>query len=232
MTLILALETSADICAAALVEDGDILGVRQAAMSRGHAEALVPMVQELAGTAGIALTNLDLIGVTRGPGSFTGVRTGIAAARGFAIASGATAIGVSSLQAVARGVVGGGAASPHPVLCVLETRRADYFAQIFGSDGAPHGAPEVMTAQDLFLLIGSMQPVLAGNAVDRLLSSYDGDPGLLRRDPGSGNPDPVDVAALARTIFEKQGVAQDTLSPLYLRVPEAKIPVNGGRLKQ
>jgi len=77
-----------------------------------------------------------------------------------------------------------------------------------------------------------MQPVLAGNAVDRLLSSYQGDPGLLRRDPGSGNPHPVDVAALARTIFEKQGVAPDTLSPLYLRVPEAKIPVNGGRLKQ
>lgn len=232
MTLILALETSADTCAAALVEDGDVLGVRQTAMSRGHAEALVPMVQELAGTAGLALTNLDLIGVTRGPGSFTGVRTGIAAARGFAIASGATAIGVSSLQAVARSVVGGGKVSAHPILCVLETRRADYFAQIFDSDGAPSGDPEIMTAEDLFLLIGSMQPVLAGNAVDRLLSSYEGDPGLLRRDPGSGNPDPVDVAALARTIFEKQGVAQDTLSPLYLRVPEARIPVNGGRLKR
>ena len=232
MTLILALETSADTCAAALVEDGDVLGVRRTAMSRGHAEALVPMVQELARTAGVALTNLDLIGVTRGPGSFTGVRTGIAAARGFAIASGATAIGVSSLQAVARSVVGGSKASAHPILCVLETRRADYFAQIFDSGGTANGDPEIMTAEDLFLLIGSMQPVLAGNAVDRLLSSYQGDPGLLRRDPGSGNPDPVDVAALARTIFEKQGVAQDTLSPLYLRLPEAKIPVNGGRLKQ
>ena len=232
MTLILALETSADTCAAALVEDGDVLGVRRTAMSRGHAEALVPMVQELARTAGVALTNLDLIGVTRGPGSFTGVRTGIAAARGFAIASGATAIGVSSLQAVARRVVGGSTVRTDPILCVLETRRADYFAQIFDSGGTANGDPEIMTAEDLFLLIGSMQPVLAGNAVDRLLSSYQGDPGLLRRDPGSGNPDPVDVAALARTIFEKQGVAQDTLSPLYLRLPEAKIPVNGGRLKQ
>ena len=232
MTLILALETSADICAAALVEDSDVVGVCQAAMSRGHAEALVPMVQELARTAGLALTNLDLIGVTRGPGSFTGVRTGIAAARGFAIASGATAIGVSSLQAVARSVVGVSAVPAHPILCVLETRRADYFAQIFDSDGEANGVPEVMTAEDLFLLLGSMQPVLAGNAVDRLLSSYTGDPGLLWRDPGSGNPDPVHVAALARTVFEKRGVAQDTLSPLYLRVPEAKIPANGGRLKQ
>jgi tRNA threonylcarbamoyladenosine biosynthesis protein TsaB len=233
MTLILALETSADICAAALVEDGDVLAVRRAEMSRGHAEALVPMVQELAGAAGIALTEFDLIGVTRGPGSFTGVRTGIAAARGFAIASGAPAIGVSSLQAVARAVVGGGTVSgSHPVLCVLETRRADYFAQIFDSDGDAIGEPEVLTAEDLFMLIGSMQPVLAGNAVARLLSSYEGDPGLLRLDPGTGNPDPVDVAAIARTIFGKQGVAQDTLSPLYLRAPEAKTPVNGGRLKR
>ena len=231
MTLILALETSADVCAVALVGDGEVLGTREVAMSRGHAELLVPMVQELAETAGVALTALDLIGVTRGPGSFTGVRTGIAAARGFAIASGAPAIGVSSLEAVARCVVSR-APEPCPVLCVMDTRRADFFAQTFDHAGVGISAPEVMKADDLFVLIGSMQPVLAGNAVSRLLQSYDGDPDLLRRDPGAGNPDPVDVAAIARTIFERQGVAPDTLSPLYLRAPEAKLPAKGGRLKR
>lgn len=243
MPLTLALETSADVCAAALVADGETLGVRQVEMSRGHAEALVPMVQELARKAGVALTALDLIGVTRGPGSFTGVRTGIAAARGFAIASGAPAIGVSSLQAVARAAaravahtvahtVDAASWPPCPILCVLDTRRADYFVQTFDQAGAASDAPAVMSAEDLLLLIGSMQPVLAGNAVSRILSEFEGDPDTLQRAPGTGNPDPVDVAAIAETILDKEGVAQDTLSPLYLRAPEAKLPANGGRLKR
>lgn len=240
MPLTLALETSGDACAAALVADGEVLGVRHVEMSRGHAEVLVPMVQELAGEAGIALTALDLIGVTRGPGSFTGLRTGIAAARGFAIASGAPAVGVSSLQAVARGAARV-SLELRPILCVLDTRRADYFAQTFDQTGAATGEPGVMGAEDLFSLIGSLRPellpVLAGNAVSRLMSAYDGDPDTLRRVPGTGSPDPVDVAALAETIlgelvFNKEGVAQDTLSPLYLRAPEAKLPANGGRLKR
>jgi tRNA threonylcarbamoyladenosine biosynthesis protein TsaB len=202
------------------------------------------MVQELAGEAGIALTALDLIGVTRGPGSFTGLRTGIAAARGFAIASGAPAVGVSSLQAVARGAARV-SLEPRPIICVLDTRRADYFAQTFDQTGAATGDPGVMGADDLFSLIGSLHPelrperhpILAGNAVSRLLSAYDGDPDTLRRVPGTGSPDPVDVAALAEAIrgepvFNTEGVAQDTLSPLYLRAPEAKLPANGGRLKR
>lgn len=231
MPLILALDTGADACAAALVADGEALGVRQTEMSRGHAEALVPMVRDLAETAGVALTALDLIAVTRGPGSFTGVRTGIAAARGFAIASGAPAIGVSSLHAVARGVAAFSTGTS-PILCVIDTRRADYFAQTFDHAGVATGVPGVVSAEDLFVLIASLQPVLAGNAVSRLLSAYDGDPETLRCAPGTGGPDPVDIAAIAETIFRKEGVAQDTLSPLYLRAPEAKLPANGGRLKR
>ena len=231
MPLTLALETSADVCAAALVADGETLGVRQVEMSRGHAEALVPMVQDLSKNAGVALTALDLIGVTRGPGSFTGVRTGLAAARGFAIASGAPAVGVSSLQAIAQAAA---RASPArcPILCVLDTRRADYFAQTFDPAGKALGEPELMDAEDLFILIGSRQPILAGNAVPRLLLSYDGDPDTVQQVPGVYNPNPVDVAAIAETILSEIGLTQDTLAPLYLRAPEAKLPANGGRLKR
>ena len=83
----------------------------------------------------------------------------------------------------------------------------------------------------MFALIGDGKPVLAGNAVRRLLSNYDGDPALFGRAPGDGCPDPVDIAAIAEAILNKEGLASDTLSPLYLRAPEAKLPVNGGRLK-
>lgn len=236
MPLILGLETSADVCAAALVADGEVLGVSHLDMARGHAEALVPMVGEIAAAAGVELAALDLIGVTRGPGSFTGVRTGMAAARGFAIAADALAIGVSSLQAVAHRAVRD-VTDTGPVLCVLDTRRADYFAQTFDDAGMETDLPQVMTADALFDLIASLKPALAGNAVSRLLSGYDGNPGSLRRAPGNGNPDPVDVAAIAEKIFSetvrnKKELAQDTLSPLYLRAPEAKLPAHGGRLKR
>jgi len=223
MALILALETSADICAAALVRDGAVLGARRQPMTRGHAEALVPMVQDIAGVAGISLSDIEIIGVTRGPGSFTGVR-------GFALAAGATAVGVSSLAAIACAAARE-IARPTPILCVLDTRRVDYFVQLFDESGDACTPADVMEAAKIFELIGTEGPVLAGNAVPRLLSQFSGDPGFIRRAPGDGQPDPVDVAVIAEAILNKEGVASDTLSPLYLRLPEAKLPADGGRLK-
>lgn len=234
MPLTLALDTSADVCAAAFIRDGVCLAAGRREMIRGHAEALVPMIQDIAATAGVALPDIDIVGVTRGPGSFTGLRTGIAAARGFALASGAQAVGVSSLDAVARSAARAGGPSgttPRGILCVLETRRSDFFAQLFDAGGDPLTPPAVLDARGVFALIGEETPVLAGNAVMRLLSNFDGDPALFGRIPGDGCPDPADIAAIAEAILNKEGLALDTLSPLYLRAPEAKLPVNGGRLK-
>ena len=231
MPLTLALDTSADVCAAALVRDRACIGVRRRAMTRGHAEALVPMVQELAAAARVELSDLDLVGVAKGPGSFTGLRTGIAAARGFALASGAQAIGVSSFEALACGAARSGRPAIS-ILCVLETRRADYFVQQFDAQGNVEMPPAVLDAPEIFALVDELQPLLAGNAVDRLLSEFDGDFADLPRLSGDGCPDPTDIAALAEVIFNKEGLVSDTLSPLYLRAPEAKLPANGGRLKQ
>jgi len=200
-------------------------------MTRGHAEALVPIVQELATAAEIVLTDIDLVGVTKGPGSFTGLRTGIAAARGFALAAGAAAVGVSSLEAVARGAV----RTHHlagPLLCVLETRREDFFVQLFDDAGEAQAPPAVVDRAEVLALVADVNPFIAGNAVDRLLAGNDGNQGALRRLPGDGCPDPVDIAELAEAIQNKEGLVLDTLSPLYLRAPEAKLPANGGRLKK
>jgi tRNA threonylcarbamoyladenosine biosynthesis protein TsaB len=229
--LTLALETSADVCAAAIVRDGVCLAAHRVEMTRGHAEALVPIVQDLAVAAEIALTDLDLVGVTKGPGSFTGLRTGIAAARGFALAAGAAAVGVSSLEAVARGVV---RTQPPagPLLCVLETRRDDFFAQLFGVTGEARAAPAVLDRAEVLALIADTNPCIAGNAVARLLAGTDPIAGSFQRVTGDGCPDPVDIAALAEAIQNKEGLVSDTLSPLYLRAPEAKLPANGGRLKK
>ena len=172
---------------------------------------------------------IDLVAVTVGPGSFTGVRTGIAAARGFALATGAPAVGVSSLHAVAYAARQAG--SP-PVLVMLDTRRPDFFAQLFDSDAQPCSGPAVLDTREILDLIRMNDPLVVGNAVARFRSEHVGaqmDEGMFGSGPGV--PDPTDVALLAERILNTKGVASDTLSPLYLRAPEAKIPPGGGRLK-
>ena len=231
MPLTLAIETSADVCAAALVRDGVCLAAHRVEMTRGHAEALVPIVRDLATTAEIILTDLDLVGVTKGPGSFTGLRTGIAAARGFALAADAAAVGVSSLEAVARGAVRTYQPAG-PLLCVLETRREDFFTQLFNAAGDAQAAPAVLDKGEILAMIADLSPFIAGNAVERLLAESEAISGTFQRIPGDGCPDPVDIADLAEAIQNKVGLVSDTLSPLYLRAPEAKLPANGGRLKK
>lgn len=230
MPLILAMDTSADVCAVAMVRDGKYLDVQKRDMTRGHAEALVPMVQSVAESSGVSLSDIDLVGVARGPGSFTGLRTGIAAARGFALAADVPAIGISSLHAVARGAARF-AIPDSNIVCVLDTRREDYFVQVFDAHGVPTGEPAVQGADDIAEFLRDENTVLAGNAVPRLLSALPDKFGAMRRTDGDGCPDPADIAALAKTLLDKEGLASDTLSPLYLRAPEAKLPPRGGRLK-
>lgn len=229
MSTVLSFDTSADYCAAALVRDGVAVAAESVAMSRGHAEALVPLVQDLCAGAKLAFSDIDMIGTTVGPGSFTGVRTGIAAAKGFALAADCPAIGVSSLHAVAFGVRHDGASK---TLVLLDTRRDDFFVQLFLANAEPAAAPRVLDAAGVRDLLREHAAIVTGNALDRWREVCD--PADLAKTEvleGAGVPDPVDVATLAERILDTVGVAPDTLSPLYLRAPEAKIPPGGGRLK-
>ena len=184
------------------------------------------MVQKLAEEARVGLADIDLVAVTIGPGSYTGVRTGIAAARGFALGAGAPVAGVSSLQAVAR------AAAPDaagPILCVLETRRTDYFAQLFDPDGSSRDSPIVAEGKTLANLAGRYSALLEGNAVERLIAECPELKSAAVSPARSGRP--VDIAALAEPDYAVGGLAPDPLSPIYLRAAEAKLPPRGGRLK-
>ena len=217
MSTTLSFDTSADYCAAALVQDGTEIAAQSLAMSRGHAEALVPLVRELCASTGTDLSGVDLVAVTVGPGSFTGVRTGIAAARGFALATGAPAVGVSSLQAVAYSARQAGSPS---VLVVLDTRRADFFAQLFDPMPSPAAIRWWMPGQ--YRSDPDEQPGCCrqcGREVS-LGRRADMDAGIFASDRVFR---PADVALLAERILYANRVASDTLSPLYLRAPEAKI---------
>src|ERR1700710_1431126 len=99
---LLAIDTALAACAAAVCDtESGILAIESEPMARGHAEAIMPMIARVMAKAQIGFDKLDRIAVTVGPGSFTGLRVGVSAARGIALASGKPAIGLSTLAALA-----------------------------------------------------------------------------------------------------------------------------------
>ncbi|MGH1368281.1 MAG: tRNA (adenosine(37)-N6)-threonylcarbamoyltransferase complex dimerization subunit type 1 TsaB [Maritimibacter sp.] len=126
--LILAFDTSAAHCAAALLSGDDILACRFEEMARGQAERLFPLLEDVLAQGDVAWSALDGIGVGVGPGNFTGIRIGVSAARGLALGLDIPAVGISTLEAFAYGAV-------RPCLSVLEARRGMVFAQSFDVDG-------------------------------------------------------------------------------------------------
>ncbi len=125
---ILAFDTSAAHCAAALLWDGGLI-LRDEAMAKGQAERLVPMLEEVLAEGGIGWRDLKAIAVGTGPGNFTGVRIAVAAARGLALGLGIPAVGVTRFEALAYGL-------PRPVTVVEDARRGELYVQTFTADGA------------------------------------------------------------------------------------------------
>ena len=99
---VLAIDTALEACSAAVLDPGGgITASESLAMTRGHAETLMPLIARVMSGAGVEFAQLDRIAVTTGPGSFTGLRVGISAARGIALAAGKPAVGLSTLAALA-----------------------------------------------------------------------------------------------------------------------------------
>jgi len=201
--MILAIDTSAAQCAVALVGAGDPVAERRP-MERGHAEHLFPMIETVLERAGAAYADLTRIAVCTGPGSFTGIRIGVAAARGLAFGRGVPAIGISRFEALA--VEAGG-----PVSICLAGRGGTIYLQSFGADGAPLGAPAAVNAAELSVAIPAGVRRIAGDAA----------PGtdILLPD---GLPDPVVLARLA--VDRAPGPRP---APLYLRGADAVLPRAG-----
>lgn len=228
---ILAIDTACSACSVALAVDGTVVASDSAAMARGHAEALMPMVQSVMAQssmaqAGRAFSTLDLVAVTVGPGSFTGLRTGLAAARGIGLAQNIPVAGVTTLEAVAAAAARGAAsASDLPILVVLETRRADLYVQRFGPSSDRGVKPESETlalpAEAVLSFIPETGALLAGDGAERLLAVAS--PALRRRVKHAETaclPDAADVAAIALARAETPLAA----APLYIHPPAVRRP--------
>jgi tRNA threonylcarbamoyladenosine biosynthesis protein TsaB len=124
----LGIETSTSQASVALLEGGKVVLAREHARPKQSAERLLPLIAELLDEAGWRRTSLERIGVSVGPGSFTGLRVGIACAQGLALGLGVPLVGVTSLQAMARAVP---AAVPGLRCAILDARRGEVFAAAY-----------------------------------------------------------------------------------------------------
>ena len=131
--LILAFDTTAAACSVALWRDGTVLHGSQAVMDYGQAEALMPLIEETMRAVGLSYAALDRIAVTTGPGSFTGVRVGLAAARGLAMAAEKPVIGITTTEVLAHAVPDGEAKAHTGIIAAIDTKRGDIFVQKFTS---------------------------------------------------------------------------------------------------
>ena len=160
---ILALDTATSACSVALWCDGAVRARRFAPMERGQAEALVPMLGAVLADAGCAFAELDLLAVTVGPGTFTGLRIGLAAARGLALAAALPCLGVTTLEAVADGV-GPEERAGAALLVVLDAKRRDVYAQLFSAGLEPLGEARAVLPSGLAETLPAGPLVVAGDA--------------------------------------------------------------------
>ena len=216
---VLAFDTCMAACSAALIRGQEPPLIRSERMERGHSEALFPMVAALMREAGLAFTDLDRIAVTRGPGSFTGVRAGIAAARGFALGCGAAIVTATSLEAMARGCAGllAEAERRGGFLIAHDARRGELYVQLFDAAGRAVSEAALASPQDAALL--ARDAGLAAGSGARLLATEAERLGFA---VSARFPDLLPQAVhLAELALERQPDG-GPVSPLYLRAPDAK----------
>jgi tRNA threonylcarbamoyladenosine biosynthesis protein TsaB len=166
--MILVIDTSGPVCAAGIYDagKGQLVASLSEDLGKGHAERLIPMIDEVLAQAGVTLKNMTRIAVTTGPGSFTGIRVGVAAARGFALSLGIPAIGVSTLQVVAEQVLEIG--PPAPVVAAIDARRDEIFAQVFDTDGEALTEPEAYAYDDVRAIVSRFGGILTGSGASAL----------------------------------------------------------------
>lgn len=229
---LLAIDTATTGCSAAYQEGGRILAHRAAAMARGQSESLMPMIADVLADAGRAYGDLQALAVTVGPGAFTGMRIGLAAARGLALALAIPVIGVTTLEALAHGVPEAKRRDA-VVLAVLDSKRADVYAQAFADDGAALTEAAALHEDGVAAMAGGLAElgdlVIVGDAEQKVLDVL-GRRGIAAR---SADAPAVPDAAVVAVIAAGRGmpVTIDAPAPLYLRPPDATVPAHGGRLR-
>jgi tRNA threonylcarbamoyladenosine biosynthesis protein TsaB len=216
--LILAIDTALDACAAAVLDTraSKLIAAESQAMKRGHAEALMPLIGRVMKESGLPFAALDRIAVTTGPGSFTGLRVGLSAARGIGLAATKPVVGLTTLSAYAAPVVS--ESGENPIISAIDARHDQIYFQVVSSNGSSLVRPKIAPITEAFEAARFGPPHLVGNAAQILADRWPSDA-----------PPPFKVEALAApdiTWVAWLGAAVDPATappkPFYLRAPDAK----------
>ena len=217
---ILAFDTALDACSVAVCETDRVIAHRHEALSRGHAERLVPMIELTLADAALQYQDIDLVAVTVGPGTFTGIRIGLSAARGIALTTGVKIAGVTTLAAIAEGARRPAAEQEGLAIAVLhDARRAELFCQIFSSQPeSPPSPPELIALTDAVSIIPAGPAMVVGSGVRQVEEQI-----LMHRpdvqfSTAPFNPDAISVARMGARQARLGAIGIAPPDPLYLRV--------------
>jgi len=189
------------------------------------------MVQDVMQEGTCEFTDLDLLAVTVGPGAFTGIRIGLAAARGMALAGGLPCIGVTTTQTVAQGVPQTERQSG-TLLVAMDSKRSDVYVQAFSPDLEPIGSIEALLPSELDKVVGTLKGpfVVAGDGAPKALEALSEKGISASLSTASAMPDAALLAGLAQKLWSPDK-PREMPRPLYLRPPDAIAPKNGGQLR-
>ena len=219
---VLAFDTCFDGCSVCVAEQREGVFVERAALLErfvtGHAERLIPMIGEVMETAGLGFAELDRIAVTVGPGTFTGTRIGIAAARALALVSGVPTVGVSSLAVMAEAAQRELGAELLAV--AVDARRNEVYAQLFGAGGGldARTQPQVLPFAEAAKLGGGGPIVCVGSGAAAVAAAAS----LAGRHIVASLPELLPNASALARMAACLEASDAPLVPLYLRPPDAK----------
>ena len=228
--IILALDSALTSCSAAVIRDGGILSEIFEERTRGQAERLIPMCQEACRNADVSFDGLDVIAVTRGPGTFTGVRIGLAAARGLALALNSPLVGVTTLDVVARNVIEAGLVKNMTRFAVaLDARRSEVYLQLFdviNGDAVAVSEPAECPLENIADCLDRKVAMVLGSGAELVKSYLPAEmAGELNFPDFPSQPNAATVGLVALTSLDSgdvfDGGGFNKVSPLYLRPPDA-----------
>jgi tRNA threonylcarbamoyladenosine biosynthesis protein TsaB len=221
---LLAIETAGSACSAAVVCGDAVLAAERRALRHGHAEVLLPMIDRVVRAAGLTAGELDAVAAAVGPGGFTGIRVGIAAAHGIALAAAARTVGISGFAAVAA-ALRGAEDEDRVLLVALDSRREDLYVQLFAPAtrmplAPPQSVLPAQLADHAAALAGGSRLLVAGDAAAVAAAA------LARQQDraiaADSAPDARGVAAAA--VRRLQSGEPPPLRPFYLRPPDVSLP--------
>lgn len=213
--LTLAFDTTSDCCAVALLRDNVVVGKFVQEMDFGQAEVLLPQIQNLLQKQNLVFANLDLLAVCIGPGSFTGVRSSIAAARAFGIACPNLNItGVTAFEAYVHSLDMSELSEQNAV--IIETKRDDFYFQMFNGRLEKICDAEALPYEEIISRLKGKTTTLIGNGVERFLDKPSGL--VLHAVRMDKTASIIDLAACAIQKFNNKKLNYP--KPLYLRAPD------------